>query len=422
MTITQDVINVGTVANDRTGDTWRAAMVKANTNFTNLTAFANSQSFVFVAEESDFPSQTGSVITLETNTVYIVTANVTTAKSFTCQQGSVLTMFTASGPLLTFTGTGTMFSGADVSFSIYDASITCPLAKAFDFSDSVGNTKIFLARNVFILACLKSGDFDDLVNTQFFNCGFLDTDGGIDVTGSSSLAFTVDRLAQISTSATFVGIDLGSAVISNIEFNNLIFVGPSGAKGVSGLANSGNVPTGSSAMITNSSFSGGMTTPLENISKDDIRWILKNNTPVEDTFPDGLLSFTSNATETVIAGTGTPVIVNATWTVISVSQFTGTTAGRLTYNAERGLPGPIDVSCGLISAGGGSIDVQVCIALNGTPITETLTPISISGSNPAQASIPWQLTLEEDDYLEVFVQNDTNTTNIIVEYCRLRIR
>ena len=29
MTITQDVINVGTVANDRTGDTWRAAMVKA---------------------------------------------------------------------------------------------------------------------------------------------------------------------------------------------------------------------------------------------------------------------------------------------------------------------------------------------------------------------------------------------------------
>ena len=37
MTITQDVINVGTVANDRTGDTWRAAMVKANTNFTNLT-------------------------------------------------------------------------------------------------------------------------------------------------------------------------------------------------------------------------------------------------------------------------------------------------------------------------------------------------------------------------------------------------
>ncbi len=326
----KQVINIGTVANDRTGDTWRAAFDKSNDNFTELYDFQDSQSFVFIAAEADFPSQTGSVITLETNTVYIVTADVTTAKTFTCQQGSVLTMFTASGPLLTFSGTGTMFSGADVSFSIFDARVTCPLAKTFDFSDSIGNTKIFLCRNVFILESLKAGDFDDLVNTQFFNCGFLDTDGGISVTGTSSLAFTIDRLALISTSATFVGVALGSAVISNIEFNNLIIVAPSGGVGVSGLASSANIPTGSSAMITNSSFAGGLTTPLQNISKDDIRWILKNNTPVPDSFPDGLLSFVGNSTETVIASSSVSVIVNATWTVVSTSQFTGTTAGRLT--------------------------------------------------------------------------------------------
>ena len=422
MTITREVINVGTVANDRTGDKWRASMVKCNTNFTNLTDFANAQVFVSISQESDFATQTATVITLETDTIYVITASFTTAKRFDCQDGSVLTMFSASSSLLTFSGTGTMFSGTDVSFSIFDARITCPLAKTFDFTDSVGNTKIFLSRNVFILESLKAGDFDDLVNTQFFNCGFLDTDGGITVTGSASLAFTIDRLALISTSATFKGVDLGSAVIANIEFNNLIIVAPSGAIGVTGLVNSGNIPTGSSAMLTNSSFIGGLTSPLQNISKDDIRWILKNNTPVEDTFPDGLLSFVGNSTETVIASSGVAVVTNATWTVISTSQFTGTTAGRLTYNGERDLPGPVDVSCGLISAGGGSIDVQVSLALNGTVIATSSTPISISGSNPAHISIPWQLNLEEDDFLEVFVQNDTNTTNIIVEFCRLRIR
>jgi len=424
MTITQEIINVGTVANDRTGDKWRASLIKCNTNFTNLTNFANAQVFVSIAQESDFATQTATVITLETDTIYVVTASFSTAKRFDCQDGSVLTMFSASSSLLTYSGTGTMFSGADASFSIFDARITCPLAKTFDFSDSVGNTKIFLARNVFILESLKAGDFDDLVNTQFFSCGFLDTDGGITVTGSTSLAFTIDRLALISTSATFKGVDLGSAVIANIEFNNLIVVAPAGAIGVTGLANSGNIPAGvgAAAMLTNSSFSGGMTTLLQNISKDDIRWILKNNPPIEDTFPDGLLSFVGNSTETVIASSGVAVLVNATWTVISVSQFSGSTGGRLTYNGERGLPGPVDVSCGLISAGGGSIDVQVSLALNGTVIATSSTPISISGSNPAHISIPWQLNLEENDFLEVFVQNDSNTTNIIVEFCRLRIR
>ena len=47
--------------------------------------------------------------------------------------------------------------------------------------------------------------------------------------------------------------------------------------------------------------------------------------------------------------------------------------------------------------------------------------MNVSGSNPAALSIPWQLTLSEDDYLEVYIENNTGTTNLIVEYATLRV-
>ena len=99
-----------------------------------------------------------------------------------------------------------------------------------------------------------------------------------------------------------------------------------------------------------------------------------------------------------------------------------TTAGRMALLSEQDVNGPVDVSVGLVSAGGGSIDVSVYLALNGSVISNSQTSISISGSSQAYVSIPWQLTLSENDYLEVFVENNTNTTNIIVESAKFRFK
>ena len=66
--------------------------------------------------------------------------------------------------------------------------------------------------------------------------------------------------------------------------------------------------------------------------------------------------------------------------------------------------------------------MTVYLALNGTAIANSATTIAISGSSQAFINIPWQLVLSEDDFLEVFVENNTNTTNIIVESAKLRAR
>lgn len=418
----QQLINVGTVANDRTGDTWRAAFQKVNSNETELFDFKDASAFIFVAKESDFPVQDATTITLEASDVYVISESFTTTKKVTCEDGSVLTMFNASGPVLTYSGSGNMFTGVDANFTIKDARISCASATTFNFQDTIGNTKIFLCDNVVIESSLKAGTFDSMLQSEFLNVAFFNTTNGINLIGTNILAFTLTRLAIISTSATIIHIDLGTATVQNPEFDNLVIVGPAGAVGVSGLVSSGNVPVGSLGAITNSSFAGGMTTPLQNIDADSIRWLLRDNTPAENTFPDGLLSLTANATNTVISAINTPTLVAGTWVVEDTSQFTGTTAGRLTYLGERNIAAPISVVADFEPVSGTNKDLKLYIALNGTVITPTGRLARVDSGNPQSLASIWQLELSQNDFIEVFVENTSDAIDILVSGAVLRVR
>jgi hypothetical protein len=196
--------------------------------------------------------------------------------------------------------------------------------------------------------------------------------------------------------------------------------GPSGAIAMKGAAASANITTSNLATVTHSEFSGGLT-PLSGIANDDIRWDFDGNSGIADTLSDSLLGFNGNVTETVIAVINTPVLVNATWVLESTSKFTNTTGGRSTYDGERNIRLPVDVSVGVVAAGGGANDITIYLALNGSVISNTGRTIAVSGSSPLTLSIPWQLMLSENDYLEVHIENNTGTTNLIVEYATLRI-
>ena len=86
----QQLINIGAAANDRTGDTWRDAMDKSNDNFTELYLFDASQKTIQVAQESDFPTQDATTITLEAGLLYFVTGSFTVTKRFVCENGASL--------------------------------------------------------------------------------------------------------------------------------------------------------------------------------------------------------------------------------------------------------------------------------------------------------------------------------------------
>lgn len=377
---------------------------------------------VIVNQESDFPSASGGVITLEDNTNYIISAAVSTANRFVLGKNNAITANNEFSPTLTYTGTGTMFTGTNVTFTMDRVNLDAPTGDIFNLSktDPTKNVYVILT-NFAVNRCLTFAtvndiDVFDVVNSKVFDCT-----KGIVASGSTYWdIFSLTRFFIASTSASFIGVDLGTSTHQTLELIDLIVRAPAGAIALKGAAASANLTTGNLATVTNCEFSGGLT-PLDTIANSDIRWDFKGNTGIADTISDALLGFDGNATETVITVTSTPVKVNAVWVLEDAKKFTTDTTGRATYKGERGAHLPVDISLGVLAAGGGSKDVKIYIAKNGSVISNTGRTVQTSGSVPRTISIPWQLTFAENDYIEIYIANTSDTTNIIVQNAVMRI-
>jgi hypothetical protein len=363
------------------------------------------------------------VINLVDNTHYVIGADVSTSNRFMMGENNVITGNSVLSPTLTYTGSGDMFTGVDVSAVFDNVRLSAPsCTEYFDFSSptTVGGD-IVNFRAVLLITGGGVGTFNDLQSLSMIDvAGFL-VGTGITAAGTTNWSIlSLDKTGFSSSSASYIGCDLGSSVHQTLEFNDCIFRAPAGAEGIKGLASSGNVTANNLATVINTEFSGGLD-PLTNITTSDIRWDFRGNAGVKDTITDALLGFNNNATETVISITSTPVIVNATWVCERESKFTCTTGGRATYDGERDGTFPADVAVGLVASGGGSKDATVYIAVNGSVITNSGRTVQTSGSTPRTLSIPWQLDLSDGDYVEVYISNDTDTVNLIVEHAVLRI-
>jgi hypothetical protein len=416
-----DPLNLGAAANDRTGDRWRAGGQKINTMFAELFGVVDSIGLTFIGQESDFPVQDSSTITLESQHVYLVTAAITTAKKFTVEDGAVITALNILGPTLKYSGTGTMFTGTDATFTIREIQIDHPNAQGFSFTDTVGGNFLFINEKVRTVSGTKYGTFDNMQTVLIEGSSALSMGDGISFVGASWIVMSIDKFFIGTASAAFIGVDLGTATSSTIEFTNLIVNGPVGAFGISGLANSGNVPVGRLAMVNASEFGGGLT-PLQNITNKDVRWLFNGNSPIGDTIEDSLLSLNNNATETVIAVVNTPVKVAGTFVTERESLFTSDASGTVTYIGERDVVIPVDIAATLRSASGTNKDVTLYLALNGTVIANSAKGNRVGVTDPRSISVPWQLSLSENDFLDIFAENNSDAINLVIIDAVLRVR
>lgn len=417
--MTQQLVNVGAAANDREGDTWRAAMIKINENTTELFGFQTNNT-VIINKEADFPTQDANTITLEAGIGYFLGDVIITDKRFIVETGSVLRSNTGLNVSLVCSGSGNLFTlGTNVLFQLTDVGISCPLANLFDFS---GAAAIDIS-NVAVFACQSIGTFVAGTTSSIVidNFAVIPAGNGFDFSGDWNL-LSMMRITDLATSAAHKMLDLGTATFDDFNVSRCTPNGPIGSAFIDGATASANINANRLAVVIGCTISGGMT-DLVGVTSSDVRWDFENNSPTADTVEDALLSFNGNAPETTITTINTPVIVNAVWTCVRSSKFDCITAGRATSESERDLTGvPIDINLGLISSGGGAINVTVYIAKNGSVITDSATTISISGSNQGFVTIPWQESITENDFYEAFIENNTNTTNVIVESGKLRLR
>jgi len=377
------------------------------------------QSLSIINQLSDFPAAVGGKITLEANKVYLMTALVITPDHFDVSAGNIsMTALNAVPLLLNYAGTGDMFVGVDVSFSMFQIHVTCPLANLFAMTDT-GNVHNVVLDQLAVDACLDFGTFDQFNSMSMLGIGAFNCTNGPKMTGAGWGGVSIERAAFISTSVTFVGINLQTCVSASARLARLALVGGAGSIGIQGDVASANITANNNGVIEDVNFNG-VTTALVNISADDIRWVIEKNSIVPDTMPDALISMTANATSTTLT-VGVPTLVAGTFTEERKSHFTTTAAGRITYIGERPLTTPMDIAL-TIDAGGANKSMRAYIAINGAAVVNSGKAVKISAGDPKELVIFWQAQLVQNDYMEIFIENEDDSVDATVVDATLRVR
>jgi hypothetical protein len=403
-----------------TGDTYFDAFTKVEANFTDLYSNFFSAQQIDVYELSDLPAAAGGIITLAADTNYFIknSINFGTDRIVMSSRSSI----DGAGRLaivLTYTGTGDFITLTNASGGkIEGITIICSTGRFFNFSDNGDN--LLVIEDVTV-TCDKVGIFNSTGANgsvmRVSNATITATTSGMTFTGAWNRTLFLTIGFNLSAGSVF---DLGVATFKSF-YTDLIGMGLSaGATFLTGAAGSANI-TASGVGVIRSTRDDGVGTMLSGITPDDDRWDFYINNRIRDTRSDGLLSMQANATNTVITTQSVYVKVAGTWTVQPGAKFTGTTGGRLTYIGLKGVRHPIDISLSVEPVSGTNKTISVRVAKNGATIADSKRTIRTDSGSPINISCPWQLTLTTNDYIEVFIANDTGTTDLLVTNATLRI-
>ena len=161
-------------------------------------------------------------------------------------------------------------------------------------------------------------------------------------------------------------------------------------------------------------FSGGGTY-LSGVSYTDNKTRFVNSKGIENTAEIGNYYMTNNTTVTTISTVNTPVKALGTTTANAINQKFNHTDNRLTYVGALLRDFQVTATISLKSVVNKVIGVYV--AKNGVVIPSS-EMFSTTNGNGRSESITCQTILElnENDYVEIWVENSSNSANITVEH------
>ena len=363
----------------------------------------------------------GGVITLVTGNVYLISGIVTITDTITPTARTSIVSLEANSNELNYTGTGSMFKGSNVGFSIDNVSIRCANGTLNDWTDtSPLKTSVIEYMGVTFKQVKNCGLSTDIRQLRYFACVFEDIiTTGHTFAGDIEQCFSGDTdFANNSATPVY---DLGTATFDlmwsidyQVKLNN------AGGSFISGLTASGNINTGGLGQLVIGLILGPGT-PLVGITIDDVLWNFADNNNIADTQPDALIFLLNNTTNTVIATVDTPVVILGTYTEHLASQFTTTAAGRMTYNGVKPITAPIIATMTAKTASGGDKDVTFYIAKNGSIIANSGISNNIKLANKNNTVIVWQEPIVNGDFFEIHVENNTDAIDILVEDMNIAI-
>ena len=382
-----------------------------NTTWVSLTGNTRNN-FVLVKTIADLPAPVGGIITLVAGVLYEINGTITLADKINLN-GCAMQGDDAANDKIIYTGTGEMFTGNKAGNISY-LTLTAASGKVFNIAGGSTNQNL-IVQNCFFIGCNAVGTIDGIGGTVFFSTAayFFNTNGIIfqncnnvvlnntlwDISNSNIYerfigAFNViqilggDRLVSSTNSAIATHVaGITSLVAGSIKV--VMFVG--------------------SGTYVSGTFSNSWEVEASGL-----------NTEKDDVAAGNL--YISTPVTTVIAAVNTPVKILGTTTSTNLFRVTSPTNNRLTYTGAKSRR--FQVICSLTATQPSSNKFfSFYIAKNGVILTESRQEVKIINStDQGPVTLSCTLNMSPNDYIEVWVENETSTTNITIQTMNLAIK
>jgi hypothetical protein len=364
----------------------------------------------FVSSINDLPPVIGNVITLAADNAYIFTADVDLLGNRLVCAGNVSIVGTSSETSSIYsTGLiGTALITSTYSLPMRDISLTADLVLDLD-GNFITTALDWTAVN--FVNCANIGTIKNQSNFIMSNSAFLNSCGMI-FDGNIGTISAFQTLFNTNTGQTAITL-LSTCVVSRrfrITYSSFVtLVGETSLN----ISASATIPV-ESYILNTCNFSGGGTY-ITGVQYNDNKSAFNNNVGILNSGEFAYYYMNNNGTATTINNTTTPVKVNGTTTLSSLTQRFTHTNNKITYIGAISRMFKITVT--VTVTGGNNNIIKTFVAKDGTVIPNSVSSTTLTGSAGTRIeNITNQIIVDlaTNNYLEVFIQNTSSVTNLTV--------
>ncbi|MBL4589618.1 MAG: hypothetical protein JKY11_06030 [Alphaproteobacteria bacterium] len=371
----------------------------------------NSGQFVFVSDRNDFPTAVSGVVNLVDNVTYFVTTNVDLeGDRIVSGQNSTLMGGSTENCSLTSTGlgSGTPFITSLYSLPLHRVAIK-DVGTALDLDGSVGGLGLDWTSvnfvNCDVVGTIK--DYDNFIGRTigFIGSANLTFDGGFD-----TIAFDATLFSGIAGETTVI-IPSTATISRRFRIIYSAFISLTGSTSID-VDVTATIPV--EGYILDTCNFAGPGASIAGVAHDDNKALFTNNVGVSNSARLSNYYMIGNATATVITTINTPVKALGTTTSDPITQKFTNTNNRATSTGAIAKTYRATAYAALTSTT--NVQMAIYIAVNDTVILQSVGfAIAGTGGNAESVASAALSNIEETDYIEVWVENQTGTQNITVE-------
>lgn len=408
--------SIALIDNSVDGRVW----IKTGASSTSWSRIQASNKFILVNSKADFPAAVSGVITLEANKTYFITGTVDlTGDRLVASQNTTIIGGSSENCILVSTGLSSSTALLSSAWSIPMRSITITHGTAINL-DATGNAGQAIDWfGVNFTGCATVGLVKSYSNFIMTDCALLSSanmtfDGSMGTVGFDQCLFSG------IAGQTILNFPSTLTITRRIRVIYSSFVAFGGATAIN-VSTSAVIPV-ESYILDTINFSGGATYTA-GVQYNDNKALFINCKGVINTAEIGQMYFNGNATQNPIAAQSAFEKIEGTTTAGSNNEKFSHSIGRLTYTGGIARQFSVSASCSVNSVVTNTVTIAVRIAKNGATVVESEAKATTSANGRNENFFCQALvTLAQNDYVELFVANQTNANNLLATDMNVLVR